>query len=87
MDWRSSDDEYDDSLHFVFLGGTLSAERQAGIRLDGIEIADHRFVFAEEAEALLEPHLYRRIIPFLDADQAKGRPIIMNRGEPDHQTS
>ena len=87
MDWRSADDEYDDSLHFVFLGGRLTLEQQAAIRPDGIEIAEHRFINVDEAEAFLEPHLYRRSRPFLNPAKAANRPLILNRGKPDEQTS
>ncbi len=86
MDWRSSDEEYDDSLHFVFHGGTLSAERKAAIRPDGVEIADHRFVPLDEAERLLEPFLYRRIMPCLLKGMPETRPLILNRGEQDQRT-
>lgn len=87
MDWRSSDDEYDDSLHFVFLGGTLSPERQAMIEPDGIEISDFRFVEADEAQKLLEPHLFARIRAHLDPAGDRTRPLILNRGEPDESAS
>ena len=83
MDWRSSDDEYDDSLHFVFDGGVLSAAQKAAIRADGIEIADYRFAERDEAEKLLDPHLWRRILPYWDQPAGQGTPLILNRGEPD----
>ncbi|MEZ5936297.1 MAG: NUDIX hydrolase [Alphaproteobacteria bacterium] len=86
MDWRSADAEYDDSLHFVFDGGVLSPEQRAAIRPDGIEIADYRFADRAEARELLEPHLCLRIMPCWDQRDA-GRPLILNRGEPDRQAS
>lgn len=87
VDWRSSDDEYDESLHFVFHGGVLTAERQAEIRADGVEIASFRFADRAEAEALLEPHLWRRIRPCWDRIEKDARPLVLNRGEADRQTS
>lgn len=87
MDWRSSDEEYDDSLHFVFDGGVLSDEQKAAIRADGIEIRSHRFATRDEAEDLLEPHLHRRILPCWDRHVDDTRPFILNRGAPDQQTS
>lgn len=86
MDWRSSDDEYDDSLHFVFDGGVLDADRKAAIRPDGVEIRNHRFATRDEAEALLEPHLCRRIMPCWDRHASERSPLILNRGAPDQQT-
>jgi 8-oxo-dGTP pyrophosphatase MutT (NUDIX family) len=80
-DWRPTDDEYDDSLHFIFAGGTLSGAQQAAIRTDGLEIVDHRFATAEEAARLLDPYLMKRIRPCLH--QTPDRPLLMNRGEPD----
>ncbi len=84
MDWRSTDDRYDDSLHFLFDGGTLSSGQRASITCDGIEIVDHRFVSRDEARDLLNPHLMRRVLPCWQNDP--GRPLIMNRGEPDPGT-
>ncbi|MGI9494394.1 MAG: NUDIX domain-containing protein [Geminicoccaceae bacterium] len=81
VDWRSTDDEYDDSLHFLFHGGTLSADQQASIRCDGIEIVDFKFADREEAQALLDPFIGRRIIPCWRRDL--DRPLVLNRGEPD----
>lgn len=87
MDWRSSDDEYDDSLHFVFDGGVLSPEQKTAIRPDGIEIAGFSFADREEAEALLDPHLCRRVLPCWDRRAESVRPLILNRGEADEQAS
>ena len=85
MDWRSSDDEYDDSLHFVFDGGTLSAEQKAGIRADGIEIAGYRFADRAEAEKLLEPHLCKRIMACWERHADVIRPLVLNRGVQDQK--
>lgn len=87
MDWRSSDEAYDDSLHFVFDGGILPPERREAIRADGIEIARWRFADREEAENLLEPHLCRRIMPCWNRHAAATRPLILNRGLEDELTS
>ncbi|MGI9500694.1 MAG: NUDIX domain-containing protein [Geminicoccaceae bacterium] len=87
MDWRSSDDEYDDSLHFIFDGGVLSSDQQAAIRPDGFEIADYRFADRDEAKELLDPHLCRRIMIYLDRDADETRPLVLNRGAPDRQTT
>ena len=87
MDWRSSDDEYDDSLHFVFDGGILSTDQRAAIRADGIEIKCHRFAARDEAEDLLDPHLWRRIMSCWGRRAEEASPLILNRGAPDRQTT
>lgn len=84
IDWRSSDDRYDDSLHFIFDGGKLTASQQASIHCDAIEIIDHRFVNKDEAETFLDPHLTRRIMPYW-RDGLK-HPHLMTCGEPEQQT-
>lgn len=87
MDWRSTDDEYDDSLHFVFDGGVLSADQKAKIRPDGVEIASYRFADRVEAEQLLEPHLCKRIMACWDRQADTTRPLVLNRGIQDGQTT
>jgi len=84
MDWRSTDDDYDDSLHFLFDGGILSSDQQAAITCDGIEIVDYKFAAKDEALALLDPFLGRRIMPCWRDDL--DRPLILNRGESDSDT-
>ncbi len=84
MDWRSTDDDYDDSLHFLFDGGRLSQDQQASIACDGIEIVDYKFAGKEEAKSLLDPYLGRRIMPCWRDDL--DRPLVLNRGEPDLDT-
>lgn len=85
MDWRSSDDEYDDSLHFVFHGGVLSPEQKSEIRPDGVEIANYRFADRAEAHDLLEPHLGKRIMACWDEADSKSRPLVLNRGVQDQK--
>lgn len=85
MDWRSADDEYDDSLHFLFDGGKLSTAQQAAIRCDGIEIEHCRFAARAEAEQLLDPHLWRRVMACWGT--ASERPLILNRGERDQRAT
>lgn len=85
MDWRSTDDEYDDSLHFVFDGGVLSADQKNEIRADGIEIANYRFADRTEALKLLEPHLCKRIMACWDRHVDTVRPLVLNRGVQDRQ--
>jgi len=87
VDWRASDDEYNESLHFVFDGGVLSPEQRAAIRPDGIEIGDYRFVDREEAKELLYPQLCWRITPCWGRQTNGARPLILNTGEADTQAS
>jgi 8-oxo-dGTP pyrophosphatase MutT (NUDIX family) len=84
MDWRPTDDEYDDSLHFLFDGGTLSEDQIAAIKCDGTEIVDYQFATRDDVDKLLDPHLARRIIACWRGQL--DRPMIMNGGKPDQTT-
>ena len=84
IDWRGSDDQYDESLHFIFEGGRLEKRQQSSIRCDGVEIVDYRFAAKEDAENLLDPNLARRIASCWD--RHPDRPLIMNHGELDRDT-
>lgn len=80
IDWRPADEFYNESLHFIFEGGTLSKDQIAALKPDGVEIVGHRFVTKKEANNLLGKHLGRRV---LACWQHEGdRPLIMNGGEP-----
>lgn len=80
VDWRAGNDEYNESLHFLFDGGELSQDRQAAIRCDGIEILRHQFATRDEAKVLLDPHLSQRVLA--SWDRRPDRPLIMTGGEP-----
>lgn len=84
LDWRPADDEYDDSLHFLFDGGTLAEDQIAAIKCDGTEIVDYQFAARDDVDKLLDPHLARRIIACWRGQL--DRPLIMNGGKPDQST-
>jgi histidine triad (HIT) family protein len=50
-----------DSMHFIFDGPTLTPEQIGAIRLPLEELRSFRFATLEEAEALLNPPLFKRI--------------------------
>ncbi len=81
IDWRPSDRFYDESLHYLFDGGRLSAQQQASVQGDGIEITDHKFAERDEAEALLDPLLKKRILPVWGPSH--DHPLCMTAGVPD----
>jgi len=67
VDWVAPHGPWDDSLMFVFDGGVLTDEEQAGISLRDGELATYRFVAPEEASRLLRGYVWRRVNGALDA--------------------
>ena len=61
VEYRSASGAWTESLHFIFYGGVLTPEQIARIAPRTDEIADHRFASRQEAMALLDPPLARRI--------------------------
>ena len=61
VDWVSPHGPWDDTLAFVFDGGTLKPSQVGEIRLLDGEVASIRFCTPEEAAALLRPRLWRRL--------------------------
>lgn len=56
-----------DSLQFIFLGGTLTDEEIASIKLQTDELDEYKFVSADEALQLLRPALAARVRASLEA--------------------
>lgn len=56
-------------LRFLFDGGTITADEAATIALQEEEIAELRFVTADEAESLLRKAVRRRVLAALDSEQ------------------
>ena len=52
VDYIPKTEEKNENLQFTFYGGTLSAEKEKGIRLNKSEISEYRFVNIHEAETL-----------------------------------
>jgi len=61
VDYSGQTDRRTESLQFIFLGGVLSADEIARIRLPAAELSEYRFLAPEEALALLSKRLRRRL--------------------------
>lgn len=61
VDWVSPHGPWDDSLMFIFDGGTLDDEQIAALNLLDGELADCRFCTEDEAAARLRPYVWRRL--------------------------
>src|SRR6266567_3801225 len=82
IDWVSPHGPWDDSLMFIFDGGTLSDEQIASLKLLDGELAASECCTEEQAATLLRPLLWHRLAAALDAlntGQARylqdGRPV------------
>ena len=71
VDWVAPHGPWDDSLMFVFDGGVLSAEQQTRITLQSDELAAFRFVESDEAEALLRPYVWRRVLAAMATGESR----------------
>lgn len=69
-----------DSHRFLFDGPMLSPAQIAAIRLPADELSEYRFVTLDEAVALLEPHLGRRLQLALE-HRGDGRAVYLENGE------
>jgi len=69
VDWVSPHGPWDDSLMFIFDGGTLDGTQIAALKLGDDELADCRFCTEEEAAARLRPYVWRRVQAALGARQ------------------
>lgn len=69
-----------DAHRFVFDGPVLTPAQIAAIRLPPDELSEHRFVAPEEAVALLEPMLARRVQLALQ-HRGQGRAVYIEDGE------
>ena len=63
-----------DSIHFTFLGGTLTREQIANIVLQKSELDEYKFCPRDEALSLLRPKLSARVRAAFDA-MARGVPV------------
>ena len=66
VDWVSPHGPWDDTLAFVFDGGTLRPDQIEAIQLLDGEVASFRFCTEDEAAALLRPRLWKRLKTALD---------------------
>lgn len=61
VDWVSPHGPWDDSLAFIFDGGTLTSEQVAQLQLSGTELERFEFVGAEEAAKRLRDYVWWRV--------------------------
>ena len=67
VDWIEPHGPWDDTLVFVFDGGTLSANQVAALRITDDELSGFRFCTRDEAAQLLRPYVWQRAANALDA--------------------
>jgi 8-oxo-dGTP diphosphatase len=67
VDWIEPHGPWDDTLVFVFDGGTLSAAQVAALRITDDELSEFRFCTRDEAAQLLRPYVWQRAANALDA--------------------
>ena len=69
VDWVAPHGPWDDTLVFVFDGGELAPEQQAGLHLTDGELRAYRFCRPDEAAELLRPYIWLRVEEALAALQ------------------
>jgi 8-oxo-dGTP diphosphatase len=72
---------WDDTLMFLFDGGTLTAAESASVRLLDKELVAFEFCTEEQAARLLRPHVWRRAQAALQALQT-GQVCYLQDGQP-----
>jgi 8-oxo-dGTP diphosphatase len=83
VDWVSPHGPWDDSLMFIFDGGTLTSDQIAALKLVDDELIAHQFCTEVEAAARLRPYVWLRVQAALGALQA-GRVRYLRDGEATH---
>jgi 8-oxo-dGTP diphosphatase len=83
VDWIEPHGPWDDTLVFVFDGGTLTAGTIETLRITDDELAGFRFCTPDEAAGLLRPYVWQRAANALDA-LATGRARYFHRAASPH---
>jgi ADP-ribose pyrophosphatase YjhB (NUDIX family) len=78
VDWIPPHGPWDDTIVFVFDGGTLSSPEIDTLQITDDELAAFRFCTRDEASELLRPYVWQRAASALDALQT-GRPAYFHR--------
>ena len=81
VDWVSPHGPWDDTLMFLFDGGTLTAAESASVRLLDKELLAYEFCTEEQAARLLRPYVWRRVRAALQALQT-GEFCYLQDGQP-----
>ncbi|MGW0192624.1 NUDIX domain-containing protein [Nonomuraea sp. NPDC003201] len=66
VDWVPAHGPWDDSLMFIFDGGTMTSDQARGLQVLDEELAGLRFVKPAEACRLLRPYMWERVRAALD---------------------
>jgi 8-oxo-dGTP diphosphatase len=81
VDWVSPHGPWDDTLMFLFDGGTLTAAESGRLRLLDEELVAYQFCTEEQAAQLLRPHVWRRAQAALQALRT-GQVCYLQDGQP-----
>jgi len=82
IDWVAPHGPWDDSLMFIFDGGTLTDQQQSELQVGDGELNSYRFCPPTEVEHLLRPYVWNRVSQALKALTA-GTPLYLHNGECD----
>ena len=72
IDWVSPHAPWDDSLMFIFDGGTLTSKQIAGLKLLDGELRTFEFCTEEQAAGRLRPYIWQRAAHALQAQKTRG---------------
>ncbi|MGB2569676.1 NUDIX domain-containing protein [Micromonospora citrea] len=78
VDWVAPHGPWDDSLMFVFDGGTLSDDQARALRLADEELSAYRFSSPEDTQALLRPYVGQRLSHALTASATSNCSYLLN---------
>jgi 8-oxo-dGTP diphosphatase len=81
IDWVSPHAPWDDSLMFIFDGGTLSHRQIVDLKLLDGELRAYEFCIEEDNAARLRPYVWRRVAEALQALKT-GEPRYLQDGRP-----
>ncbi len=80
VDWAPNDAEGDKVL-YLFDGGQLTSEAQAGVTLQADELKSFAFVAPDEVAERTIPRLARRILAAIEARSSGAAPIYLEHGQ------
>ena len=81
LDWVSPHGPWDDSLMFIFDGGTLTDDQLADLKLLDGELRAYELCTRESAAARLRPYVWRRVAEALQALETR-EPRYLQDGLP-----
>jgi 8-oxo-dGTP diphosphatase len=78
LDWVSPHGPWDDSLMFIFDGGTLTDDQLPNLKLLDGELRSYEFCPRETAAARLRPYVWRRVAEAVYALETRGPRYLQN---------